>query len=258
MISGIAVRNGLVFAACGLLVLGGCVSQGDEQNYKLLEEDRPPFEAEPSPMSSETDGLDDEADTQDWAGIDPATGLELQDAGGHGVGAEVAAGEVDAAIEAERVVDEGDGVRIDAPVVEMADTSGEMQTPQEDAADELAELYPNENLLLGSEQALARSVDGLDRSQWPVLTVGPAGGTTHHHPVYFADLPVNPSARPGVSADDPIEAQLDAALAGNEAGNLNLLNVLDALIQPVKFGLDGALVGPAQVIAPVWSDATTP
>lgn len=101
-------------------------------------------------------------------------------------------------------------------------------------------------------------VAGLDRSQWPKIQVGPERGITRHYPIYYTDYPADrPEAQ--VNFNDPQETQLEAALTGNkDHGLFDCHHALQLLSQPSKFGLDTILLPLRMVIAPPWTEQTTP
>jgi hypothetical protein len=101
------------------------------------------------------------------------------------------------------------------------------------------------------------SLNGLDRSHWPRIVVGPAVGVTVHNPVYFQDVLLEPDARPVTRAGD-VPAQIDSALSGRKAHTWSARTGADLVVQPVKYGLDMLLLPVKAVLDLPWSDARTP
>jgi hypothetical protein len=107
-----------------------------------------------------------------------------------------------------------------------------------------AELQPQtyEHVVVSSAPADA-GVAPVDRSTWPKVTVGPIGGTTHHFPIYFWDVPIHhqdPAVGPGLDHE--------AALAGGRAGKTDLINGMNLIAQPLKMGADVILLWPRLIL----------
>ncbi len=96
------------------------------------------------------------------------------------------------------------------------------------------------------------SLNGLRRSHWPKITVGPADGTTHHYPIYFRDLRIHRRAA-ALSETNGVEA-LDGASAGNYDGK----NAAALVLQPFKVAADLGLLIPRAVLRHPLRHATTP
>jgi hypothetical protein len=103
-----------------------------------------------------------------------------------------------------------------------------------------------------------RSVHGLDRSHWPVITVTPDDGRTVHGPVYYLPWTVRGSLS-DLDAQPDTESKLNEALNGTEPGNLLCpINATELGIQPLGFGADTVLLPVRLILQPVWTDVTTP
>ena len=99
----------------------------------------------------------------------------------------------------------------------------------------------------------AGAADGLDRSHWTRITVGPSPGTTSHHPAYFRDWPLwheQPPIHDGFS--------LEAALSGSRAANYDSLNLANVLVQPVNFGIDLLWLSARVLAQPPLQPVTAP
>lgn len=107
------------------------------------------------------------------------------------------------------------------------------------------------------------SIQGLDRSSWPTVSVEPVGGWAPHGTVVFKDVPIrgyaSPSQQPP-SNEVPLdlnvvklpaeefsrvrynammnERNLIAAMSGQQAGNWNARNRWHFIMQPVKVPVD--------------------
>ena len=102
------------------------------------------------------------------------------------------------------------------------------------------------------------SLKGIDRSHWPKVKSGPEIGGTRHYPVYFTDYPAD-RAEGKVNFNDPVEAQLTAALSGTkDHGLIDGHHALQLLSQPSKFGLDIILLPYRMVMDAPWKEVTTP
>ena len=104
---------------------------------------------------------------------------------------------------------------------------------------------------------LEPSLNGLDRSAWPTVTVQPERGQVSHYPVYFANRYATGERRLIERVDDP-DAQLEAALSGAKAGNLDIANLTNAGLDPLVFARDLILLPYHAVLTPPWSTVMTP
>ncbi len=103
-----------------------------------------------------------------------------------------------------------------------------------------------------------RSVHGLDRSHWPVITVSPDDGRTVHGPVYYQPWTAQGSMS-DLDAQPDTESKLNEALDGTKPGNLlSPLNAAELGVQPLGFGADTILLPLRLIMRPVWTDVTTP
>lgn len=103
-----------------------------------------------------------------------------------------------------------------------------------------------------------RSVHGLDRSHWSVISVSPDDGRTVHGPVYYQPWTAQGSLS-DLDAQPDTESKLNEALDGTKPGNLlSPLNAAELGVQPLGFGADTVLLPLRLIMRPVWTDVTTP
>ena len=79
------------------------------------------------------------------------------------------------------------------------------------------------------------AADGLDRSHWPKIKTGPIDANTTHAPVYFRDKPLW-RAEPTVThilAEGQEDAALREAISHGQSDNLNDTNLWQLVVQPV-------------------------
>ncbi len=179
----------------------GCAGPGEEQNYKVLEEDQPKFQTEPDPASSSHQAAPPAA--QAAAEHQPDSTVPTAPPG-----------------------------RTDYP--------SEPTPPS-----------------VGLPPALTPSVIPLDRSYWRRQVVGPADGITHHNPIYFSDLPLDPEHLPADQQAE-LETRLRSVLEGAKAGNWNPTNAAGLVLQPGKFVWDVGAGAISQPIKPFFADDHTP
>lgn len=104
---------------------------------------------------------------------------------------------------------------IDAP----ADAAETVETAETGEADQVI-AYP------------APTIDLMDRTTWPAIVVTPASGKVTHHPHFMGDAPMGDDIVSPLHAPDPVW-QIQEALRGAEAGNLNGENLTALGAQPV-------------------------
>lgn len=150
MISRIAVLAVLVTVTCWLGQLGGCASSGQDQNYKMLDEDRPMFETRPDlnkPGASITTPRTHASFI--LAAPEPAEPAQ---------------------VEIDRTKINSDDL---APVKNTPVTPGDLQIAAgETNQSEAATARAIEDALAAAPPE-GRSINGLDRSHWSTVTVGP-------------------------------------------------------------------------------------
>ena len=101
------------------------------------------------------------------------------------------------------------------------------------------------------------SLRGLARSHWPQVTTGPARGWTTHNPIYFRDVPGGYEHRP--DPDLPkLDMRLSSALDGAKPRNWNKWHSLALPIQPLKVIYDGIVAVATQHRNPTFSKVNTP
>lgn len=86
----------------------------------------------------------------------------------------------------------------------------------------------------------------MDRSDWPTLVVAPISGAVTHHPHFTGEAPLGDDIVTPLHAPDPVW-QLQEALAGAHAGNLNGENLSALATQPVV-GLAQFIVMPVRMV----------
>jgi hypothetical protein len=115
-----------------------------------------------------------------------------------------------------------------------------------DAGEATAVLIENESTALS-----------LDRSGWPIIRISPADGTVTHNPHFMGDPPMGEDMVSPLHAPDPVW-QIQEALAGARAGNLNGENLAALGAQPI-IGLAQFIAMPVRMIlANPLSEATSP
>lgn len=153
MISRIAVLGVLVTLTCWLGQIGGCSSSGQDQNYKMLEEDRPMFDTRPD---TNKPGASHAA---------PRTNAHVL--------ATAPEPSQPAQVEIDRSELKGAGP---VPVNNTPTSQGELQSAAP-AAGDVEETDPATAKAVRDALAAAppqgRSITGLDRSHWSAVTVGP-------------------------------------------------------------------------------------
>lgn len=127
------------------------------------------------------------------------------------------------------------------------------------SADDAAVTLPAAETAVAAPVAQTPSVTGIDRSDWPKLSIGAERGITEHYPTYFADLPRQPLRQP-VDLHAPFDEQAVNALDGAEhAAWMSRGNGVEALVQPLKFVLDMAVMPvKALWLRPIWRNEQTP
>jgi|GEM_PF-5452737 len=109
------------------------------------------------------------------------------------------------------------------------------------------------------EEADAPSVSGIDRSHWRRIRVGPADGSVSHPPKYFEDHNRAKPIRQKLDFDDSLSTQAGAATSGaDKASWMSDGNAEEIVTQPAKFGWDLLILPVKLVVQPVWSSETTP
>lgn len=198
----------------------GCAEHKRDQNYKILEEDRPMFETEPRTRGSMGGWM-----FPTIAGAYADEPLIAKPAEAKAADAKPAA----------------------APTADAKPApAAAMATTQPAAALSAADDKP--------------SLNGLDRSHWGKIKVTPAAAKTSHYPIYFTDLkePCTRVSDPYVPTGEGHEAQINAALDGSTAHYKIEDHALQLGEQPLKFALDIVLLPARAVMTPPWRDVTTP
>jgi hypothetical protein len=97
----------------------------------------------------------------------------------------------------------------------------------------------------------------MDHSVWPAIVFTPADGSVTHNPSYMGTPPMGEDIVNPLHAPDPVW-QIQEALAGADAGNLNGENLLDLGAQPF-IGLVKFFIIPVRAIFEhPLSDVTSP
>ncbi len=97
----------------------------------------------------------------------------------------------------------------------------------------------------------------MDRTGWPTVVVTPSDGSVTHNPSYMGNPPMGDDIVTPLHAPDPVW-QIQEALAGEEAGNLNGENLAALGAQPF-IGLAQFVIMPIRALFEnPLSDATSP
>jgi len=135
------------------------------------------------------------------------------------------------------------------PAVESVET--QVLTEASEAVD------PDELIATPIDPANESRVISMDRSHWPTITVSPIDGRVTHHPHFTGEAPLGEDIVTPLHAPDPVW-QLQEALAGAHAGNLNGENLSALGSQPIV-GLTQFVLMPARMILEnPWSKETSP
>ena len=131
------------------------------------------------------------------------------------------------------------------PAAESVEVEVEIITETTDPAD------------IQAEPAAESRIISMDRSDWPTLIVSPIDGKVTHHPHFTGEAPLGDDIVTPLHAPDPVW-QLQEALAGAHAGNLNGENLSHLGSQPIV-GLTQFVLMPARMILEnPWSKETSP
>jgi len=105
----------------------------------------------------------------------------------------------------------------------------------------------------------APSLTGIDRSNWPRIDVAPDVGTTYHGPTYFTEITGVDRDEPQVDFSQPVETQLETALAGTrDSGIYDPHHTPQLLTAPLLFGLDLLLLPVRAFQTSPFQTASTP
>ena len=293
--------------------LWGCAAPGDDQNYKVLEEDEPLYQADPPGLHSResiAETLDVALDVDAGGGAAaPAhvhgPAVVISDV--HGVddgaepvvtaptGGEAAAGP--APIGGDDEAATADTVTVDDGAAAVIVGAGDVAVATPDAAADAVEVAADTTgttpaiVVTDGDGAVVHvdpaapiaatmapvietgpSLQGLDRSQWPRIAVGPSDGATRHNPIYFRDCrprtwcsvcrrecTAEEMAVDEAQRAEGIDVGTVRILDGAESGNLtDGTNAAGLVIDPVKFGVDLILLPFNMIRRPPLSVATSP
>jgi len=126
-----------------------------------------------------------------------------------------------------------------------------------------------EAVVFPQEAEASRREDGprklaIARDHWQPLHVGPADGTTRHQPKYFGAVVLDSPAhrpdfnRPTRQDGSDVEANILAALDGEDSREFFLNDLQGYGRWPLRFSLDAALSGPRMLLDPPWREHRTP
>lgn len=136
----------------------------------------------------------------------------------------------------------------------LLDESAEQVTAEDTTTTEISEDAAAAEL---SSEPVAAAPISMDRSDWPHIVVTPADGTVTHHPQFVGNVPMGEDEVGPLNAPDPVW-QIQEALLGAEADNLNGDNLTDLVTRPI-IGLAQFVLIPFQaVLENPWSEATSP
>lgn len=259
----------------------GCAAPGDDQNYKMLDEDESMFETEPPALQSREE-------------IAKELGIAL---------AELPASPHDEAGEAgiaAAVDEESETVAVPDEIEPSATEPPAATTPLAEAPQPATDTYADVSVV-----ETEPSIFGLDRSHWGTMMVSPSDGRTSHNPVYFSDIDLWVKLTPVVSqiyldsestdrgtpeaegeepsqdvsagengeagvvappqtkvvppAVDYDEPALADALEGVKAGGVaDSTNLADLVVQPMKFAVDLIFLPLKALLNPPLAPVTTP
>jgi len=137
------------------------------------------------------------------------------------------------------------------PVDTPPDEAVAEAVPDEDEIDGVGAPSPNHTPIMETQPI------SMDHSGWPVIVVTPADGSVTHNPGYMGNPPMGDDIVTTLNAPDPVW-QVQEALAGAKAGNLNGENLLDLGAQPF-IGLARIFIIPARaVFERPWAEVTSP
>jgi len=136
------------------------------------------------------------------------------------------------------------------------------RTPEDRVAEAAQELWAGQEVSaeisrhehLSSDPSLGQ---GLSRTHWEKITVGPVDGRTHHFPVYFSDLVIDRGSA-GHGSGGELGMGLHDAMDGARAGRWDRRNTAAFFVQPAKLLIDGVYLIVRQVRDPFWESTTTP
>ena len=147
------------------------------------------------------------------------------------------------------------GQRSDAsPKIKLALASIQSSVKVTESADSEADSKAKP-VVAAASTSTQLSVTGVDRSHWPIKTVGPKIGKALHGYTYYADLSDREHARATVNLNASPQVAMKTALDGTEFQLLNKREWASALIQPLKFCWDTLMLPyNATVKEPFWVD----
>ncbi len=156
-----------------------------------------------------------------------------------------AEGDIPATVETDQTVTESletEDTWIEIEVAEVHDIDQEIELVVEPEV----ESVEIEIITEATDPANESRVISMDRSDWPTLTVSPIDGRVTHHPHFTGEAPLGDDIVTPLHAPDPVW-QLQEALAGAHAGNLNGENLSHLGTQPIV-GLTQFVLMPARMI----------
>lgn len=104
-----------------------------------------------------------------------------------------------------------------------------------------------------------RSIHGLDRSHWPMITVAPADGRTFHGPIYYYNYDLEWSdPQPDLQALATTEEQLQQLNTEIDSRTFTPWSGAGLILQPVGVAVDTALLPARMILRPPWVLVTTP
>ena len=257
----------------------GCAAPGDDQNYKMLDEDESMFETEPPGLQSREEIAEDLGIALAEPPVSPEKSAEAE-----------TADTVDEESEVVAVTDE----------IDPSETERPAATPLAEGPEPATDAYVDASVV-----ETEPSVSGLDRSHWGTMAVRPTDGRTAHNPVYFSDVDLRAKLTPvesevylesestdrgtpeaeveepaqDVSAGEngeegevappqvtvvPLAVAYDEpalvdALEGAKAGGVaDSTNLADLVVQPMKFAVDLIFLPIKALLNPPLAPITTP
>ncbi|MEX0777295.1 MAG: hypothetical protein WD042_16445 [Phycisphaeraceae bacterium] len=209
-------------------LMTGCAGSGQRnENYKVLEEDRPMFSTEPSEgphVGANGQGpMIEKPPVKEASPPEPAPQKSTQP-GSANDAAQPAALSVAAALPADIVIT-------------STTQAAEIRNPK-------SEIRNNAGTII-------------DRRDWPRITLSPYSGKVGHQPVYFHDVRLGNADDLQPFTGDTV-SQFNAALTGHEPENWSADNALAVPLQPLKFAFDLVALPVRMIIDPPWETIESP
>lgn len=218
----------------------GCAAPGEEQNYRILDDDTP-VEID----RSEPPGLQSRKEIADLLEISVAESKP-----------------VDVSPPAPKQSAAGDVIDPEAPI-ELREPIAPADHPTMPKLAEAPALPAERIGSITSRGIRQPSLRGLDRSHWATLRIGPASGTTYHGRYYFVDANLRADQEPRISESGGSDFISDLAInevfdRPSNAGPFDGTNLVGIFVQPMKFMVDLATIPISAMVQSPLSQISTP